>query len=121
MAGTRLRVLLDLYEEQYDPSHPAVRSDEMPVQLVGEARVPRPPARGRRARYDYEYWRNGAANLFVRFEPKAGRRHVDATERRTKVDFAGQMKWLVDERYPEAAEVREVMDNLDTHGPPSLY
>ena len=113
--------VLELYEEEYDPKRPVVCFDEMPVQLIGETRVPQPPAPGRRARYDYEYRRNGTANLFIGFEPKAARRYVDATQRRTKVDFADQMKRLADERYPEAVKVRVVLDNLNTHRPASLY
>ncbi len=113
--------VLELYEEPYDPKRPVVCFDEMPVQLIGETRVAQPAAPGRRARYDYEYKRNGTANLFIGFEPKAGRRYVDATDTRTKLDFAGQMKRLVDERYPEAGRIRVVMDNLNTHKPASLY
>jgi len=113
--------VLELYEEPYDPLRPVVCFDEMPVQLIGETRVPQPPSPGRRARYDYEYRRSGTANLYMHFEPKAGRRHVDATERRTKADFAGQMKRLADERYPDAVEIRVVLDNLNTHKPASLY
>ena len=78
--------VLELYEQPYDPSHPVVCFDEMPVQLVGETRVPQPGAPGRAARYDYEYKRNGTANIFIHFEPKAGSRHVAVTDRRTIVD-----------------------------------
>lgn len=113
--------VLELYEEPYDPSRPVVCFDEMPAQLIGETRIPKPPASGRVARYDYEYKRNGTANLFIAFEPKAGRRHVDVTDSRTKLDFAAQMKRLCDERYPEAERIRVVMDNLNTHKPASLY
>ena len=113
--------VLELYEEEYDPARPVVCFDEMPVQLIGETRTPSPAAPGRRARYDYEYRRNGTANLFIGFEPKAGRRYVDATDTRTKLDFAAQMKRLADERYPDAVEVRVVLDNLNTHKPASLY
>jgi transposase len=113
--------VLELYEEPYDPKRPVVCFDEMPVRLVGEARVPRPPAPGRATRYDYEYKRNGTVNLFIGLEPKAGQRYVDVTDTRTKLDFAGQMKRLVDERYPEAGRIRVVMDNLNTHKPASLY
>jgi hypothetical protein len=113
--------VLELYEEPYDPGRPVVCFDEMPVQLIGETRTPRPPTPRRAARYDYEYKRNGTANLFIGFEPKAGRRHIDATESRTRVDFAEQMKRLADERYPEAERIRVVMDNLNTHKPASLY
>ncbi len=112
---------MELYEEPYDPLRPVVCFDEMPVQLVGETRVPQPVAPGKAARYDYEYKRNGTANLFMHLEPKAGRRQVNVTDRRTKLDFAAQMKALTDEYYPEAEKIRVVMDQLNTHGPASLY
>jgi len=113
--------VLELYEEPHDPKKPVVCFDEMPVQLIEETRVPQPVAPGKAARYDYEYRRNGTANLFIGFEPKAGRRYVDATDSRTKLDFAAQMKRLADERYPEAERIRVVMDNLNTHKSASLY
>ena len=72
-------------------------------------------------RVDYEYRRNGTANLFVVVEPKAGWRHVQVTDRRTKMDFAAQMKALVDEQFPEAKLIRVVLDNLNTHTPAALY
>ncbi len=112
---------MELYEQEYDPLRPVVCFDEMPVQLVGETRVPQPAAIGKAARYDYEYKRNGTANVFMHLEPKAGRRHVAVTDRRTKVDFAHQMKALSDEYYPQAERIRVVMDQLNTHGPASLY
>ena len=113
--------VLELYEQEYDAKRPLVCFDEMPVQLVGETRVPQPAAPGRAARYDYEYRRNGTANLFLHFEPKAGWRHVEVTDRRTKVDFAQQMKALVDEHDPEAEVIRVVLDQLNTHEPASVY
>lgn len=113
--------VLELYAQPADPRRPTVCFDEMPVQLVGEARSPRPARPGQPARYDYEYTRNGTANLFLRFEPQAGRRRVTATARRTKADFAAQMRALVDEDYPEAAVIRVVLDNLNTHTPAALY
>ena len=72
-------------------------------------------------RYDTEYQRNGTRNLFMFCEPKGGWRHVEVTGRRTAVDFAQQMKWLVDQAYPDAAVVRVVLDNLNTHQPGWLY
>src|ERR1051325_1242702 len=97
--------VLDLYEEAYDAKRPVVCFDEKPVQLLAETRVPHPPAPGRRARYDYEYERRGTANLLVAIEPLGAWRRVTATERRTKVDFAREMKQLAD-HYPEAERVR---------------
>ena len=113
--------VLELYAEADDPKRPRVNFDECSVELHGEAREPEPPAPGRPARVDYEYVRNGTANLFIVVDPHAGRRHVTVTERRTKADFAGQMKHLCDELYPEADKVRVVLDNLNTHTLGALY
>ena len=79
-----------------------------------------PSAPGRPARVDYEYERNGKANLFLWFEPLAGRRRVKVTERRTKCDFAVAIRDLVDS-YPTAEKIVLVMDNLNTHKPASFY
>ena len=95
--------------------------DETSTQLLGETRPPIPGKPGRSRRQDYEYERHGARNLFLACEPKRGWRHVTIAERRTKQDFAQQMQWLVDVAYPEAATVRVVLDNLNTHRPASLY
>lgn len=113
--------VLDLYAEPPDPQRPKVCFDETPKQLIAETRVPRPARPGQPERYDYEYQRNGTCNLFMFFEPEQGWRHVALTERRTKLDFAEQMRWLVDERYPAAAVIRVVLDNLSTHRPAALY
>ena len=115
--------VLDLYAEPYDPKRPVVNFDETSKQLVAEKKTPIPPRRGRRERFDYEYKRNGTRNLFMCCEPLAGWRHVAVTERRTMVmvDFAHQMRWLIDEAYPEAEKFRVVLDNLNIHKPASLY
>jgi uncharacterized small protein (DUF1192 family) len=113
--------VLDLYEEPYHPQRPKVCFDETNKQLVAETRVGVPARPGQVARYDYEYQRNGTRNLFLFLEPQGGWRHVAVTERRTMQDFAHQMRWLVDEAYPEAEVVRLVLDNLNTHRPASLY
>jgi hypothetical protein len=113
--------LLDLYEEPYDEKRPTVTFDETSKQLIEEVRQPLPPKPGQAERFDYEYKRHGTRNLFLFCEPQAGWRHIDVTERRTKQDFAHQMKWLVDERYPQAELIRIVMDNLNTHKWASLY
>ena len=113
--------VLDLYEESYDPKRPVVCFDEIPYQMVSETRIPLPTKPGRPARYDYEYERRGTANLFAIFEPKANWRHLDVSDRRTAVDFAQQMRALVEEHYPRAEKVRVVLDNLNTHTPASLY
>jgi transposase len=113
--------VLDLYEEPYDSKRPKVNFDETSKQLIEEIRQSLPPAPGQVERFDYEYKRNGTRNLFIFCEPQAGWRHIEVTQQRTKNDFAHQMKWLVDERYPEAEVIRVVMDNLNTHKPASLY
>jgi DDE superfamily endonuclease len=113
--------VLDLYAEPYDPKRPKVNFDETSKQLSGETRQPLPTRPGHPARYDYEYKRNGTRNLFLFCEPQAGWRHVTVTEQRTMQDFAQQMKWLVDECYPEADVIRVVLDNLNTHKVASLY
>ena len=110
-----------LYQPEYNPERPVVCFDETSRQLTGEVRPPIEAAPGRVARYDTEYQRNGTRNLFMICEPKGGWRHVEVTERRTAVDFAHQMRWLVDEAYPDAEVVRLVLDNLNTHKLGSLY
>ena len=107
--------VLDLYAEPYDPERPVVCFDETSTQLLADIREPLPAAPGRPRREDYEYLRGGTRNLFLTCEPLAGWRHVEVTERRTKVDFAHQMRWLVDEAYPEVPVIRLVLDNLNTH------
>ncbi len=113
--------VLDLYAEPYDPMRPVVCFDETSTQLLADARPPIPVEPGKPRREDYEYVRGGARNLFLTCEPLAGWRHVEITERRTKVDFAHQMRWLAEEAYPEAEVVRVVLDNLNTHRKASLY
>jgi hypothetical protein len=113
--------VLEVYQRPYDPKRPQVCLDEASKQLIGETRLPIPAAPGRAAREDYEYVRHGTANLFMMFEPLAGRRHVRVTDRRTRKDFAEAVKELVDERYPDAEKIVLVMDNLNTHSPASLY
>jgi transposase len=117
----RMEDLLDLYAEPPDPKRPVVSFDETPVQLIGETRVPVPAKPGRKRRIDYEYKRNGTANLFVAVDRHRGWRHVDVTDRRTKVDFARQMRDLVDVHYPDAELIRVTLDNLSTHKPAALY
>ena len=103
------------------PSVPVVCFDETSTQLLADTRPPLLAQPGRPARQDYEYRREGTRNLFLACEPKAGWRHVAVTERRTMQDFAHQMRWLVDEAYPETPVVRVVLDNLNTHRAGSLY
>jgi DDE superfamily endonuclease len=113
--------VLDLYAEPYDPKRPKVNFDETSKQLIGETRQPLLARPGHAARYDYEYKRNGTRNIFLCCEPQTGWRHVEVTAQRTMQDFAQQMKWLVEERYPEADVIRVVLDNLNTHKVASLY
>ena len=113
--------VLDLYAAPYDATRPVVCLDECPVTLRDDVRPPLPPAPGRPARRDYEYARRGTACLAVAFEPQRGWRHIIASERRTKVDFAGWLKQLVDDHYPDAETIRLVVDNLNTHTPAALY
>ncbi len=113
--------VLDLYTQPYDPAYPQVCMDELSKQLIGETRVPLPPAPGQVAREDYEYVRLGVANLFIFFEPLGGWRHLTVTERRTKRDWAYAIRDLVDVHYPEATKIRLVLDNLNTHVGGSLY
>ena len=113
--------VLDLYAEPYRADRPVVCFDELPFQLLADKRAPFPAARGRAARVDYEYRRQGTANLFVCFEPLAGWRHVDVTAQRTNKDFAEQMRALADEHYPTAPRIAVVLDNLSTHSPAALY
>lgn len=113
--------VLEVYGQPYDPKRPQVCFDEGGKQLIGEVRPPLPARPGTPRREDYEYERNGTANLFMVFEPLAGTRHVEVTERRTNQDFAQIMRRLVDEWYPEAEKIVLVMDNLSTHSPAALY
>ena len=113
--------VLDLYAEPYDPRRPVVCFDETSTQLLSEPRPALPAKPGRPRRQDYEYRREGTRNLFLTCEPLRGWRHVAITQRRTQQDFAHQMRWLVDQAYPEAQVVRVVLDNLNTHRAASLY
>jgi hypothetical protein len=116
--------VLDVYCRPYDPRFPVVCMDEMSRQLLAHTRAPRPPApgpAGHPAREDYEYRREGTANLFLGCEPLRGWRHLNVTARRTRVDWAWFIKDLVDVHYPAAERIVLVMDNLNTHSPASLY
>src|SRR5262249_16048127 len=113
--------VLDLYAEPYNPKRPKVNFDESNKQLIQEKRQPLPSAPRHSERYDYEYQRNGTRNMFMCCEPQPGWRPLAVTAQRTKLDFAQQMKWLVDEQYPEAEVIRLVMDQLNTHKVASLY
>lgn len=113
--------VLAVYQRPPDPARPLVCLDETSKQLTREVRTPLPPAPGRPARYDTEYERNGVANLFLACAPLLGWRAVDATERRTRRDWAHRIKRLVDVDFPAAERIVLVLDNLNTHDPASLY
>ena len=112
---------LDVYCLGYDPRWPQVCLDEQSRQLIKETRTPLVAAPGKPQREDYEYERNGTANLFMFVEPLTGWRQVTVTERRTAVEWAHQIRDLVDVHYPQAERIRLVMDNLNTHKVASLY
>jgi hypothetical protein len=116
-----MEAVLELYRRPYDPHIPLVCMDEQPVQLIKETRQPLPAAPGKPEKVDYEYERNGTANIFICTEPLNGTRHVRVTEHRTAVDWANEIRDLLEVRYPEAPRVRLVCDNLNTHGIGSLY
>jgi hypothetical protein len=113
--------VLEVYHRPYDEARPLVCLDEASKQLVGEVVEPIPAEPGQPERYDYEYVRNGTANLFMVTMPLLGWRAVHVTERRTAVDFAEVVRWLVEEVHEEAEKVVLVMDNLNTHRVASLY
>ena len=113
--------VLEVYQRPYDPLRPQVCLDETSKQLIKETRTPLPPEPGRPHRIDYEYERNGTANLFMLFQPLGGWRHVEVTKRRTKIDFAHVIRDLVDMHFPQAETIVLVMDNLNTHKVASLY
>lgn len=113
--------VLNAYQQPYDPKRPLICMDETNKQLVKETRAPIPAKPGQVKRHDYEYERNGTANIFMFCEPLQGWRHANVTDRRTRVDFASEIKELLDVHYPDAECVQLVMDNLNTHSEASLY
>ena len=117
----RIYSVLDLYEEPHDQKKPLVCFDEKPKQLIGDKRMSIPMNLGSPEKYDYEYVRNGTANIFMAVEFKAEKRATQVTERRTMENFATFIKMLVDEEYPDVEVARLVMDNLNTHKEKSFY
>ena len=113
--------VLEVYHLPYDSDYPVVCMDESSKQMIGEVHEPIPCKPGQPMRMDDEYVRNGVAQIFMEVEPLAGRRHVAVTKRRTRKDWAQQIKQMLDERYPDAVKIRLVMDNLNTHNIASLY
>lgn len=113
--------ILDLYAEEYMADYPVVCFDESPYQLISETRPPTPAEPGQEERIDFEYKRQGTCNLFLLFQPLQGWRHITVTAQRTKLDFAEQMRELVDVHFPKATLISVVLDNLNTHTKASLY
>jgi hypothetical protein len=113
--------VLEVYTRPHDPARPLVCLDETSKQLVAETRTPEAMQSGQPARHDYEYKRNGTANIFMLFAPLEGWRHVEVTARRTAIDYARILRDLADIHFPEAEKIVLVQDNLNTHSPASLY
>lgn len=113
--------ILDIYEMPYNPAVPVVCMDEKPYQLLGETREPLPMRPGNTQKIDSEYVRNGTCSIFVFVEPLGGVRHISVREHRTAVDWAEEIRYLVDVRYPDRDKIILVMDNLNTHALSSLY
>jgi hypothetical protein len=113
--------VLDIYANPYDSSRPVVCVDECGKQLIGDVREPLPVRPGRVARQDSEYRRGGMANMFMAFEPLAGRRHVEVTARKTSIDFACFLRTVSDDLYPDTEIIVLVCDNLSTHSPAAFY
>jgi len=113
--------VLEVYHRPYNHLFPVVCMDESSKQLLREVRPSEAVAPGKPQRYDTEYERNGTGNIFIFFEPLRGKRFIDITASRKAVDWALQVKKLVDEIYPEAEKITLVMDNLNTHSGASLY
>lgn len=113
--------VLDVYELPYDPLRPVVCMDEKPYQLLGEARESWAMRPGDNRKVDSEYVRHGTCSIFAFVEPLGGKHHVSVREHRTAVDWAEEIKYLVDVLYPDVDKIILVMDNLNTHKPASLY
>lgn len=113
--------VLDIYELPYDPTRPVVCMDEKPYQLLGEARESWAMRPGDNKKIDSEYVRHGTCSIFAFVEPLGGRHHVSVRSQRTAVDWAEEIKYLVDVMYPDVEKIILVMDNLNTHKPASLY
>ena len=113
--------ILDVYELPYDENRPVVCMDEKPYQLLGEVKTPLPMMPGSDRKTDSEYIRNGTVSIFAFIEPLGGVHHVSVREHRKAVDWAEEIKYLVDTMYPDVEKIVLVMDNLNTHKSSSLY
>lgn len=113
--------VLEIYKLPYDAQRPVICMDEMPKQLLAQAREPMVCQPGTPARQDFEYKRNGVADLFMVFEPLQGKRFVEVTEKRRRIEWATVMKHVADDLYPHAEKIVVVLDNLNTHTPSAFY
>jgi hypothetical protein len=113
--------VLEVYKRPHDPKRPVVCMDEQPTQLIKETRIPLPVKPGEPERFDYEYERNGTAVNFMFTAPLENWRRVSVRERKTKVDWAEEIRQLVDVDFPDAEKIVLVQDNLNTHTPGALY
>jgi len=113
--------VLEVYKRPYDPQRPLICMDEMPKQLLTDTRETLPVQPGKAERFDYEYKRGGVADVFMLFEPLAGKRHIEITDQRRRVEWAEVMRIVADELYPEAEKIVVVLDNLNTHVLAAFY
>lgn len=116
-----MEMILDIYKTPYNKEYPVICMDESPKQLIKQTRIPVARKPGQDAREDYEYARNGVANIFMMNEPLKGKRQVSVTRSKTKKDWAQFIKTIADKHYPKAKKIRLIMDNLNTHKPSALY
>lgn len=113
--------VLEVYKRPYDPQRPLICMDEMPKQLLTDTRETMPVQPGKAERFDYEYKRGGVADVFMLFEPLAGKRHIEITDQRRRVEWAEVMRIVADELYPKAEKIVVVLDNLNTHVLAAFY
>src|SRR5260370_10364682 len=116
----RMLDVLEVYARPYDPAYPVVCIDEKLLQLIKDVRSPVSAKASKPRRIDYEYKRNGTSHLFVAVEPKAGKRSVWVTKRRTKKDYASFIKYLLLHVYKRIKKLVLVEDNLNTHNEGAL-
>ena len=121
MLAHAMEGVLEVYARPQDPHYPQVCLDEAAKQILSEVRPPIAMECGQPERVDNEYRRDGTCSLFMLFEPLAGKRRVQVRERRTCLDYAQVIRLMCDDMYPEARKIVLVQDNLNTHGPHSLY
>jgi len=113
--------VLEIYKLPLDANRPVICMDEMPKQLLAQTRDLIPGQVGQAAKEDYEYKRNGVADLFMVFEPLQGKRYVEVTEKRRRIEWVAVMKQVADVFYPQAEKIVVVLDNLNTHTPSAFY